>query len=198
MSETRSGVVFSGENPDLTLYKPGTDQVIATLSYWRCVYSAHGEGNALLIWVDPEASGLGDKAPHAIYTDNAPMAKLVAVNFTQFFTEHRKLGWDTAEPIYARFFQESDSRWYHRVVCNTGDDVIELQWWDVLTQMMRYEPDSQLGPNRWDLHTVICPCASGSISINNTPINGEVHSSTAGEQPESSAFLAFSETWVER
>jgi hypothetical protein len=198
MAENRSGVVFSGENPDITLYKPGTDQVVATLSYWRCVYSAHGEGNALLIWVDPEASGLGDKAPNAILTDNIPMAKLVAVNFTQFFTEHRKLGWDTAEPIHARFFQESDSRWYHRVVCNTGEDVIALQWWDVLARMMRYEPDTQLGPNRWDLHTVICPCASASISVNNTPIDGEVHFSTAGEQPESTAFLAFSETWVER
>ncbi|MCC6935054.1 MAG: hypothetical protein IT333_00955, partial [Thermomicrobiales bacterium] len=55
-------IVFSGENPGLTLYKPGTDQVIAKVSYWRCVYSAAGDGNATLIWVDPEASGLGEAA----------------------------------------------------------------------------------------------------------------------------------------
>ena len=59
-------IIFSGENPGLTLYKPGTDQVIAKVSYWRCVYSGAGDGNAMLIWVDPEASGLGSAAPHAI------------------------------------------------------------------------------------------------------------------------------------
>jgi hypothetical protein len=195
MSAQRPSVVFSGENPGLTLYKPGTDQVVAAASYWRCVYSEHGEGNVLLIWVDQSAAA-GGSAPHAIYADNDGVAKLVATNFTQYFGPHQKLGWDGIEPTHARFFQESDSRWYHRVVCNPGDEVIELLWWDVLDQQMRYNPDMQLGPNRWELHTVICPCASASISISNQPVTGEVQSSTEGGTPMSSCFLAFSETWL--
>jgi hypothetical protein len=194
----KSRVVFSGENPGLTLYKPGTEQIVAAASYWRCVYSAHGEGNALLIWVDPAGSGLGDLAPHAIYTDNTGVARLVAERFTQYFGTFRDHGFAVMPTSHARFFQESDSRWYHRVACNTGEQVVELVWWDVLDYQMRKREDYALGPSRWDLATVICPCASASISVSNRRVAGEVRSSREGEQPTSSAFLAFSETWVER
>src|SRR5690348_49839 len=69
-SEPKRPVVFSGENSMIRLFRPGGDEIIAAASYWRCTYSEHGEGNALVIWTDPSATGLGDVAPHAIYADN--------------------------------------------------------------------------------------------------------------------------------
>jgi hypothetical protein len=191
-------VIFSGENPGLTLYKPGTEQVVAAASYWRCVYSEHGEGNALLIWVDPDGSELGDLAPHAIYTDNPGVAKLVAERFTQHFGTFSEHGFGSMEPTHARFFQESDSRWYHRVVANPGSNVIELVWWDVAEYQMVNRKDYQLGPSTWDLATVICPCKSAEIRVSNQPVAGEVRFKSEGDQASSSSFLAFSETWVEK
>lgn len=141
-------VIFSGENPGLTLYKPGTEQVVAAASYWRCVYSEHGFGSM--------------------------------------------------EPTHARFFQESDSRWYHRVVANPGSNVIELVWWDVAEYQMVNRTDYQLGPSTWDLATVICPCKSAEIRVSNQPVAGEVRFTSEGQQASSSSFLAFSETWVEK
>lgn len=190
-------VIFSGENPALTLYQPGTEQIVAAASYWRCVYSPQGEGNALLLWIDPEASGLGELAQTVIYADNAGVARLVADRFTQHFGQFRNRGFDRIEPRPARFFQESDSRWYHRVACNSGQGVVELTWWDVLDYEMRYRPDYQLGPSRWELHTVICPCASARIQVNNHTVPGEVRAKREATPPSSSAFLAFSETWLE-
>jgi hypothetical protein len=192
-----SRVVFSGENPGLTLHKPGTEQVVAAVSYWRCVYSEHGDGNAALVWVDPVESGLGDAAPHAIYTDNSAMARLVTERFTQHFGGFKDRGFMSVEPTHARFFQEGDGRWYHRVVANTGSKVLELTWWDVLDYQLRQRSDYQLGLTRWDLATVICPCRSATISVSNRAVPGEVRWSTDGDSPQSSAFLAFSETWRE-
>ena len=103
-------ITFSGENPGLTLYKPGTEQVIAAVSYWRCVYSEHGDGNATIIWVDPQESGLGDAAPHAIYADNPGVGRLVAERFTQHFGNFKNLGFGDMETTNARFFQEGDGR----------------------------------------------------------------------------------------
>lgn len=190
-------VVFSGENPGLTLMKPGTEERVAAASYWRCVYSEHGEGNALLIWVDRGASGLGELAPHAIHADNPGVARLVTERFTRHFDNFKDLGFGGMEPAYARFFQDSDSRWYHRVVCNTGSQVIELLWWDVADYQMVNRQGRELGGTTWDLATVICPCRSASIKVSNQSVNGEVRFSADGERPSSSAFLAFSETWVE-
>jgi hypothetical protein len=191
-------VIFSGENPGLTLYKPGTEQVVAAVSYWRCVYSEHGDGNATLIWVDPDASGLGDSAPHAIYTDNPGVAQLVTERFTQHFGGFKDRGFPDVEPTWARFFQEGDGRWYHRVVSNSGVSVVELVWWDVIAHQLRQRSEYELGPTSWDLATVICPCKYATVTVNNRPVTGEVRWSGEGDDAQSSAFLAFSETWRER
>ncbi len=189
-------VVFSGENPGLTLFQPNSDQRVAAASYWRCVYSEHGEGNVLLIWVDPDAPG-GAHGLHAIYTDNPGVASLVTNQFTRHFAGFDALGFDTIEPEHARFFQDSDSRWYHRVTCNTGDEVIELVWWDVLDYQRVHRTDYQLGENSWELMTVICPCQEAEIRVSNIPVGGEVRTRTNDDgSVGSSCFLAFSETWV--
>ena len=189
-------VIFSGENPGLTLMRAGSDQTVAAASYWRCVYSEHGEGNALLLLVDPSGSGLGDLAPHAIYTDNAAVARLVTERFTQHFGGFKDLGFAGMDTTPARFFQDSDSRWYHRVVCNPGDKVIELAWWDVLAYNVVERENYQLGDTRWRLTTLICPCEGASILVNNQQVQGEVRVNR-GDDISSSSFLAFSETWSE-
>lgn len=190
-------VIFSGENPGLSLYQPGSEARVAAISYWRSVYTEHGEGNALLIWVDPETSGLGDDAPHAIYTDNPAMAKLVAERFTRHFGGFDALDWPEIEPAHARFFQESDSRWYHRVVANTGDSVIELTWSDVIDYQPVNRENYLLGPSSWHLTTLICPCRNAEVRINDRAVEGEVHVRDGENGPTSSCFLAYSETWVE-
>lgn len=192
-------VIFSGENSGLTLFKPGTDDRVAAVSYWRCVYSAYGEGNAMLIWVDKDVSGLGELAPHAIYTDNPGVAKLVAGRFTQHFDNFRDLGFGTMEPTPARFFQESDSRWYHRVVANHGSGIVELEWSGVKDYQQTLRQGFELGGTTWDLMTVICPCDSASLTVNNQKVAGDVHTRTRSNGAlGSSCFLAFSETWVEK
>jgi len=190
-------IIFSGENPSLGLFKPGTEQLVAAVSYWRCVYSEHGEGNAAIVWIDPDGSGLGELAPHAIFTDNPKMAQLVTERFTQHFPNYKDRGFAGMATTQARFFQESDSRWYHRVVCNTGETVVELVWWTVLDYQMRIA-DRELGGTPLGLATVICPCQNAEIRVNNRAVTGEVRVNRDASPVGSSAFLAFSETWVER
>jgi hypothetical protein len=196
MTNEPGSVIFSGENPGLTLYKPGTDEIVAAASYWRSVYSASGDGNALLLWVSPEAAISGISGTMVI-TDNPGMAQIVAERFTGHFENFRDWGFPGTAPTYARFAQEGDGRWYHHVVANTGDQVIDLNWWDVIQHDLIQRADFELGPTKWDLATVICPCESASIMVNNQEIKGEVRV-TRGDSTRSSAFLAFSETWRER
>jgi hypothetical protein len=101
------------------------------------------------------------------------------------------------ETTQARFFQEGDGRWYHRVVTNTGDSVIELAWWDIIQHELVQRSNYEVGPTKWDLATVICPCKNATISINNQQIEGEVRWKDDESGTMSSAFLAFSETWRE-
>jgi hypothetical protein len=190
----KSPVIFAGENPGLTLYAPGEDRVVAAASYWRGTYSPAGEGNVLIIWY---VGGDGGTA-RAIFADNAALGRFVTDTFTQHFGSFSDQGFAAVEPTMARFFQESDSRSYHRVACHAGEQVIELVWRDVRDRQMMLVSEMALGGRSFELATIMCPCGEASITIAGQPLAGEVRVSTdGGGRPRSSAFLAFAESWVD-
>jgi hypothetical protein len=189
-------VVFAGENPGLSLFRPGTGDLVAAASYWRCTYSAHGEGNALILWLDATAAG-GSGARTAIYADNAAMARFVADALTQHFGDFQDKGLPGVAPEPARFFQESDSRDYHRVVAQAEGRRVELVWWDVRDYQQVIGSAMTLGGRGWELATVICPCAEATITVDGRPVEGAVRLTERDGRPQSSAFLAFAESWVD-
>ena len=193
--EYRSPVIFCGENPGLALYG-SNGEIVANASYWRCTYSPHGEGNLLVLWLDRAGAGLGDGATTAIYTDNAAMARFVVDTLNQHFGGFSDKGLTAITPQPARFFQDSDSRWYHRVTCNTGDEVIELVWADIRDRQLMWGTEVEYGGKKFDLATVMCPCGEGKLMVNDRAAQGAPRVSERDGPPQSSAFLAFAESWV--
>ena len=195
MSEIRirRDVIFSGENPLVMLYRPGTDVPVAVASYWRCSFSAAGAGEALVIWIDPDASGLGDRSPIGIFTDNGAMAHLVWETFNRHFDRLQGHGIEQVTIASARFTQQSDGMRLHRVACSFGVTTIELEWRNAL-DVFHTVTTPEVGGSQWEVSNVVCPCADAGIRVDGVPVIGEVH------QPEgmcrSSAFLAFAESWV--
>ena len=104
MSENKRPVALCGENPALTLYRPGTDEAWR----WRGTGAASirrmARGRLILVWVDPIGSGLGAAAPHAIYSDNLPMARYIVATFNQHFPEYQGLGFGGAEPCNRAYY----------------------------------------------------------------------------------------------
>jgi hypothetical protein len=186
-------VIFTGENPCLSLYRAGTDQLVATASYWLASSSSQGEGSALMIWADPEASGLGELAPHAIYADNAALARMLNADLNQHFGPFQGRGFAELEPQPARFSQQADGRRQHRIVCWTATTTIELIWSDALEAFQKMNV-STLGGREFRVGNVIAACAGGNISVNGTKATGEVRRQEG--LTATSAFLAFAESWV--
>lgn len=188
-------VIFTGENPGLSLFRAG-GELVAAASYWRCTFSAHGEGNALIFWLDRSAIG-GTGVLAAIYADNTAMARFVTDTLNQHFGDFQNKGFAEVQPEPARFFQEGDSRAYHRVVAHAAAHQVELLWRDVRDYQQVIGSDSQLGGRSFELATVICPCAAATITFDGVPVQGEVRLTERDGRPQSSAFLAFAESWVE-
>lgn len=191
----RERVIFCGENPELRLYREGTEEVVALASYWRSVYSAHGQGHALFVWAAP-------KVAPAIYADNEPLARFLAQRMVQHFDGFQELGFGSLTPKQARFVQAGEGRHDYRVLCYGDEGEIEIVWRDILDYRLphtyanlfqRTEQEVQ-----YDVLNVICPAADGSFTLNGNTIPGRVNSFHDGTTHRSSAFLAFSETWIER
>jgi hypothetical protein len=193
--EPKRPVIFSGENSIIRLFRLGGDDYAAAASYWRSTYSDYGEGNVLVIWADPIATGLGELAPRAVYADNLPLGRMVATTINQYFRAFDNRGFGDTIPEPARFFQQGDGRRQHRVTCSTGSATIELLWQDVLDAALMFLENTS-GNRQFDVSTVICPCARASISINGKAAIGDVRLSN--NSGDSSAFLALSETWIAR
>jgi len=186
--ETR-GVMITGENPMIVLYRSGSDEVVAIASMWTCTYSEAGEGRALVIWVDADATGRGGLAPVGIFTDNPELARFIWANLYNDYTPIQGRGIAEAPLRAARFTEQADGRRLHRIACTSGATTIELEWRDVLDvfHALTY-------PTGYEVSVVAAPCATGTITVNGERAIGEIH------QPEgwfrSSACLAFAETWI--
>ena len=184
--ETHRPALFAGENPIIRLVRPGTDQFVAAASYWRADYAPEGNGSVLLFWAD-------DGPPDAIYTDNPALAKSVTSRFNQHFNGFKDRGFGAIEPQAAQFAGSGDGRGSMRVVCTAGSTVIELAWDDPVDSFQS-RSDSNLGGVDYVVENVMCPVARASITVNGSPLAGELLRASA---QESSAFLAFAESWGE-
>lgn len=189
----RRPVLFAGENHLITLYRPGSDAAMVWTSCWHCTYSADGEGTVLFMRVDQETTIRHDLPPLAIYTDNPSLGRMITKRFNQYFDGFRDLGLAALALQSAQFIQYPNGRQSRRIVCTSGMHVIELVWEDIFDAAMELFYNTS-GPIAYDVSAVICPCARGIIMVNGVPLPGETRV-PAGDSA-SSAFLAFSETWV--
>ncbi len=188
MSEVKRPVFFSGENPGMTLYLPGTEQAVAIASYWYCTDSPWGVGHALVLWLGTGQGG--------IFTDNLHLGQVLVKDLTRHFPEFQDISIETLAYTEAHCEHTYDGTRY-RVVCQIAKTRIELEWVDVLDRRQVIWPQFPGGEVAYDLTTVICPCRIGRIQIDGKLIPGEVKTARRADGSFSStAFLAFAETWI--
>jgi len=193
MAEIKRPVFFSGENPAMTLYLPGTEQVTAVASYWHCTDSPHGLGHALIFWLADEIPGMGHGG---IFTDNIELAKVLATQLARHFPEFENIPVGTL-PYTEAHCEHTYNGQSYRAVCQSAATQIKLEWVEVLDRKQVNWPGFPAGDATFDLTTVICPCKNGRIQINNNAVDGEVQTLKADDGFfRSTAFLAFAETWI--
>jgi hypothetical protein len=197
MVEIRRPIFVVGENPGLTLYTPGTDDVVAVASYWHCVASPWGIGHVLVLWLDPVIMA----APSAvgqggIWTDNFDLARGLVESLVQHFNEFQDIPL-TPLAYRAAPCQHSFDRDRYRVVCQAAGIQITLAWGKILDWKQVVWPRFPAGSAAYDLTTTICPCEEAQIAVDGVALAGQVRlAQTAEGTTASSAFLAFAETWI--
>ena len=189
--QVKRPVVFAGENPLIMLYRPGSADLVAVASLWHSTYSEQGAGYSLVIWVEPDVAGRAGQTPNGIYTDNAALARWVWTTFNRRWEPLQNRGLDEADPQPARFVQQASGRRFHRITCATGTTIIELEW-----QAARDVFYTVTYPYEYEVSAVIAPCARASIMVDGQPVIGEVRPHE--DVFQSSAIMAFCETWVAR
>jgi hypothetical protein len=199
----KAQVIFCGENPEMRLVKSNNPDVeIAFASYWHCTYSPHGSGQLLVLHIEPKMLEANADALTVLIADNLPLGRELVDELVQFFPGVGHIPFTTIKVEAGVLSQSGDGQNVYRVEVRSAQHQIDITWEKMLdTRLPKTYTDFIQEAERGtvlDVSNVICPMAQGSIVINGVPVGGKVHSFHDGTMQRSTAFLAFSETWVRR
>lgn len=195
----QSGAVdWSGENPGIYLKEVADGPWTGLMCFFRIVYSPYGMGSGIVVLDEPgTAKGLPEVANVCI-SDNEPLARwLVAEFFSKFaaFRVSPGIGALTYLPLTG-VRREGDTRsTYSEIVTADGLDVVAT--WKGLGAPYAVDMPPEKGPTgKHEMYSVFLDAPDASVTLNGRPLKGSVVTRMCADTVKSSAFLAFSESWI--
>jgi hypothetical protein len=183
-------VCLTGQNPFMMLFS-GDGPPSSIVSFWRVHFSPASSGHALYV-----RSELTGGAPR-IYSDNVPLARYIQSEIyahnARPFGFFAALGIDVAD---AAFAQSGDPRSALTETVRTAVDEIELTWSDFLPAFKGATAANAAEGRGHGHYALYIPARHARFAINGTVAAGEPRPAKRDGRDNSSAGLAWSETWV--
>jgi len=190
-------VDWSGENPGIVLKNGPDGETTCLVSFFRVVVSPHGPGHAAFVVTDPQLSGTS-AAVNTCFTDNEPLARYLLSDFIRFFGAWRSL--PALEQLTftpaTSFTHTGDqtSGWTEQV---TGPGVDVTLTWRALSEpfLVEYMPE-QSATGHHEMFSLFVPAGEAEVAANGVRGAGVPGPRDVFGRQSSTAFLAFSETWL--
>ena len=191
--DTKAGKVsVSGENPGIRLLMKEGGTPITSTSFWRVVYSPFGMGHVCYLTTDITGNGPSNDDLRAAFTDNDQLAdyisKEIMTVFDKVYVEK------PFTKVKASFQKSGDTVKEWKETIKSDKYTIELIWRDFSEPFLIDTPVG--GRFRYGVASMILPAKSADVVINGTKAAGKPYPQMFGQMQNSTASLAFSETWV--
>lgn len=180
-------VLMTGENSFIRFSKDKGKSLSTRASHWRVLWCPAGAGHALFL-----QSELTDRQVR-IYSDNLAVARWLQTTIESLLFPAFA---DTRLPVLsAGFERDGDPRSaVTETVMASGEEIV-LTWYDTMEPFVLHAPpgfnDRPIG-----VFSTFFPARSAQIELNGRFATGAPWAEMRGDQPSSSACLAWSETWV--
>ena len=188
-------VYVSGENPVIRLLPREGGAPTTEASFWRVVYSPVGMGHVLFLRSGIAADNTTKEAGaiRIAFTDNEKLAAYLGMEIMSAFN---KVYVDDPFPVQKATFTKSGntlSEWKETVKSDAY--TIELVWSDFAEP---FQLDTPAGgkTNPYGITSLFIPAKTADVIINGKKAAGRPFPTKRGRMENSTAFLAFSETWV--
>lgn len=199
-------VYLSGENPGIRLMSEEGADPTTSVSFWRILWSPVGMGHVL--WIDSDITGDGPSSDdvRAAFTDNWAlpdhMIREVLGTFDKSYYdnpyEQRMARFEQAAltwmPVSGSDAQQTLTEWKEMVT--SEDHTIELVWKDFYPafQLDIHNGSSERLP--FGITSLFIPARSADVVVNGETAVGQPYPQMQGTAESSTAFLAFSESWI--
>ena len=192
-------VDWSGENPGIYLKMAPDGDYTALALFFRVVLSPHGRGHAGLVLGAPGEAKGWPQVPNLIMTDNQAMMRWIVDGWvTKMPTFIGRAGlaamsWldlDTVEK------QPGDLKSRYSETLRGAGVRLDMIWRDLGAPLPVEVTRANSATKAHEMYSVFLEARSAEIRINGTALAGKVASRSFFGRSMSTAFLAFSETWV--
>jgi hypothetical protein len=190
-------VEWSGENPGIYLKDAqGAWQALAV--YFRVVTSPHGRGAGLIVLGAPAAGAGYPAAPNLCLSDNEPLMRWLVEHFVSRFASFRGMaGLAAMTYLAARSFEtRGDGRSFHEESVRGDGVAAALRWTSLRTPFAVDVPPAMSATGRHQMYSVFVEAEDGTITLDGAKLPGSVIVRDFLGGRMSTAFLAFSETWI--
>ena len=189
---------WSGENPGMYLKETADGPFVTLVSFFRVVTSPHGKGHAAFMLLDPYGDGKHPEKPNVCLTDNEPLAAYLQKGFVSHFGAFKgakglsnlqmKPGWD--------FMASGDGRTSHTEWLRSAIGQVNLTWDKLSAPFMVELMKEQSATGAHEMFSLFLESSLATITINGKPVAGKSVPRDWIGRKSTTAFLAFSETWI--
>jgi hypothetical protein len=200
-SPINPGVVdWSGENPGMYLKESPDGPFVTLISFFRVVHSPHGRGHAAFLLLDPHGNGQALGKPNLCLTDNEPLARYLKDGYVKCFAAFRGApGLESCRFEPARDFAASGdalSAYTERFHGPMGE--VSLTWEGLTEAFMVELPKDKSATGQHDMFSLFVTASGVRATVGGRGVAGRPVPRDMAGKTTSTAFLAFSETWVRR
>lgn len=193
-------VDWSGENPGMYLKESADGPFITLITFFRVVLSPHGRGHAAFIFQDPHGDGKDPRKPNVCVTDNEPLARYLKDNFVAHFGVFKGI---LALSHFrfekgSNFVASGDARNSYTETFRNESGEVSLTWEPLGDVFMVEMPKDKSATGQHEMFSLFVNASGVRVSINGKGVAGRPFPRDFAGKASSTAFLAFSETWVRR
>jgi hypothetical protein len=191
-------VAWTGENPGIYLKDTQDGPWTGLMTFFRIVWSPHGMGHGAVVLDEPGTEKGLPEVRNFCVTDNEPLARfLVAEFFSKFMSFRISPGIKAISYlplVEARRAGDTRSR-YQEIV--RSKDLEVVMTWDKLGAPYAVDMPPDRGPTKaHEMYSLFIDAADASVTVNGRALRGKVASRDFADTKKSTAFLAFSESWM--
>jgi len=191
-------VEWSGDNPGIYLKRHADGPFTALALFFRVVLSPHGCGSAMLVLGDPDVAAGWPEARNLCITDNQSLSRYLLDGFVANMPSFRgKAGLTHASflPLTAaQTVGSTDSRFAE--VVQSGTIVAEMAWEQLGSPFAVEAKKEQSSTGTHEMVSIFLEARAAQITLAGKPLDGQVAQRQMFGRTISTAFLAFSETWI--
>ena len=179
---------LTGENSFIRLMDASGEKETTRASHWRVLWSPGGAGHVLFMQSD-----LVDDEVR-IYSDNIALARWLQDEIESLL--HADFADQTMQIIDADFGKKGDANTFWTETIENDDESISLTWYDFMEPYMLVVPAGSASGRPHGVYSCFIPARKAQLTRNGEVASGKVTTDRRGDKDNSSACLAWSETWV--